>query len=561
MNTFVHPVTRIALFTLAVLVFGSILCAQADPAATEGQSHSSGNVAPGVPAPAPDFQALTRQATSGSTQGVSRTAFQAIAYYLEAIQPNQGGIVWMAFLVTVMVAADFTGLRSRRNLDLALLLLPTFLFVDIIRFASDGAVSDPKKFFLAGIIFTGVFLATGAVAVRAVIGARWPSEAWTPNLPAAVLSAMLAVLLASNVLVAVNRTPDDCGIFTNIGAARMLETGKWPYGDVKLRDGAAATYGPVLYLAHMPFQAALSAAGWATTHDSRTGVPLPPVLATKLVALAFHLLLVGCLVIVGRKLGGPAVGFGLACLYAGSAYVQGLGGTTHFINGMGYVSHITPAALTLAALALIHRPFWSGVMLAVATCAIFFPAFFFPVFFGYYFWRGSWKGPEWRKFAAGFVLLCALTGSSVLLLTDSTAGESALHAVYQSTVGHQEGKHGYGSSAFSFWGTHPRLSAFWQEPFISNWYLLKPAFLLFAAFLASTFFLARERSVPQLACLIAAVAASIQLWKSHAGGTYVEWYLPFLLIGLFASSSTAAPPRQLAVSSESLDKESARVAI
>jgi hypothetical protein len=38
----------------------------------------------------------------------------------------------------------------------------------------------------------------------------------------------------------------------------MLETGQFPYGDPKLRDGAAATYGPVLYLSHIPFQLVLS---------------------------------------------------------------------------------------------------------------------------------------------------------------------------------------------------------------------------------------------------------------------------------------------------------------
>ncbi len=44
--------------------------------------------------------------------------------------------------------------------------------------------------------------------------------------------------------------------------------------------------------------------------------------------------------------------------------------------------------------------------------------------------------------------------------------------------------------------------------------------------------MSRGRSVTQLAFLTAAVAIAVQLWKSHAGGTYVEWYYPFFLIGL-----------------------------
>ena len=32
--------------------------------------------------------------------------------------------------------------------------------------------------------------------------------------------------------------------------------------------------------------------------------------------------------------------------------------------------------------------------------------------------------------------------------------------------------------------------------------------------------------------ITAMLAAGIQLWQSHAAGTYVEWYYPFLLIAL-----------------------------
>ena len=111
--------------------------------------------------------------------------------------------------------------------------------------------------------------------------------------------------------------------------------------------------------------------------------------------------------------------------------------------------------------------------------------------------------------------------------------ESAIQTIYESTVGHQEAKEAYGSSTFSFWGTHPRVAAFWQKPLIQSWYLLEPSFLVFSIFIVTTFFIVRNRTVSQLALLTAAVAIAIQLWKSHAGGTYVEWYLPFFLIGLF----------------------------
>ena len=37
--------------------------------------------------------------------------------------------------------------------------------------------------------------------------------------------------------------------------------------------------------------------------------------------------------------------------------------------------------------------------------------------------------------------------------------------------------------------------------------------------------------------MLATLAAGVQLWKTHASGTYVTWYLPFLLIGLFGAST------------------------
>ncbi len=63
---------------------------------------------------------------------------------------------------------------------------------------------------------------------------------------------------------------------------------------------------------------------------------------------------------------------------------------------------------------------------------------------------------------------------------------------------------------------------------------------MYVAFCAVSFFLARGRTVAQFALLVAALAAAIQLYKTHAGGTYVGWYLPFLLIGIFAGTGGQA---------------------
>ncbi len=472
------------------------------------------------PGPAPDFRADIAKVAKQSKAIKRSFLIDGLSRWFGALQPNQGGIVWIAVIVTIIIAFNFKNLLSWQNVDVLLILLLSFLLIDIIHLGGARINEDPNQFSLLGIIVLGIFLVSIGIFFRALIGAFNQRErTWAPNLSKEILVIMTVILLACNILLVLLRMPDDCGFYTNIGASRMLETGKFPYGDPDLRGGAAATYGPILYFAHIPFQLILSP---FVSHNA-------PILATKLTLLLFHLLGVCGLLIIGRRLGGPTIGWSLVCLYIGSAYVQGLGGAESSITGLQYISHIAPAAITILAFAMLDRPFWSGTLLAVAAGVLFYPAFFFPLWFGYYFWQRK----EWGKFAIGFITSCVIILFVVLLMTQHSEGESVFKAIYESTIGHQESKEAYGSSTFSFWGTHPRMAAFWQEPLIKNWYLLKPSFFIFTIFIGASFFMVRGRTETQFAFLIVAVVIAIQLWKSHAGGTYGELYLPFLLIGLF----------------------------
>jgi len=441
-----------------------------------------------------------------------------------------------------MIAFDFKKLKSRRNADLILFIILSFLFIDLIRLGDYWSLKqNTAQKALFGFMFLGIFLISIMLLISSLFHSfKLEKKEWIPNLPKRLLVILTVIILACNVLVTLVRFPDDCGVFINMGANRMIETKKFPYGDPSLRGGAAATYGPILYLAHIPFQLVLSDIDRNVEADENPflnwvvaggmeGYHGVPILATKLTLLSFHFLAVFGLIVIGARLRGPSVGWGLACLYAGYACVQGLGGVEYFINGLTYISHIAPAALTISAFALLNRPFWAGSLLAVAAGALFYPAFFFPLWLGYYFWRDK----KWKNFTAGFLIVSLIIIAAVLLMTQTSENENVLQVVYESTVGHQESKDAYGSSTFSFWGTHPKLAALWQKPFIQGWYLLKPSFLVFAIFILTSFFMARGRTVSQFAFLTAAVAIAVQLWKSHAGGTYVEWYYPFFLIGLF----------------------------
>jgi hypothetical protein len=170
---------------------------------------------------------------------------------------------------------------------------------------------------------------------------------------------------------------------------------------------------------------------------------------------------------------------------------------------------------------------------------LFWPAFLAPVWIGWRFWRRQ----DVLPFVAGFAITGLAIVSIVIYFTHAPSGASALHMFLESTLEHQEGfgAQQYGMSTFSFWGTHPRLAAVWQVPLFGTTSLLKPTFILFAALCTAAFFLARNRTLPQFAALTAMLTSAIQLWKTHATGTYVEWYLPFLIIALLGAGLDSTP--------------------
>jgi hypothetical protein len=123
----------------------------------------------------------------------------------------------------------------------------------------------------------------------------------------------------------------------------------------------------------------------------------------------------------------------------------------------------------------------------------------------------------------------------VIYFTGSIGDQGPIDLLITSTLEHQEGigEHEYGATKFSFWGAYPALASFWQQPMFGGTSIFKPSFILFLTLSALAFFLVRGKGRVQLALLVAVLASAIQLWKTNAGGTYVEWYLPFLLIGIF----------------------------
>lgn len=446
---------------------------------------------------------------------------------LARLLPAQGATLLIGLLVMLVVALDYARPRHPRNIDLLALLPIGFLLFDVMRFFE--LFDDPAYWLL----MDGVFIAIMAVSVfllgRALWRMRRPhADPWQPNLPRRGLMVLTVLLLSVNVITGLVRPPDDVGFYTNLGAQRLRERGMFPYGDPLLTNTPGATYSPILYFSHLAYQVLLVPVQNPPEPRPEFGVyVLPPVLASQLATVTFHILGIVGLFIAARRLLGAHGAWGVTALYCGSVYVMGVGGDRETINGIAFASHIAPAAVTLLAFAALPRPWLSGALLATATWTLFYPAFFFPAWAGYY-WQSR---PKLLAFVGGFALAAAVIGGPVLLRSQPIEGRGLIGTILHETQGHQQDPNAYGASPFGFWGQRAGVRAALRDPLLPGQPNSSPAFLLFAAFVVGAFFLARGRTELQLALLTGALGIGSQLWKIHGTGVYVTWYLGFLLLG------------------------------
>ena len=385
-----------------------------------------------------------------------------------------------------------------------------------------------------GIVFVNVLLI--GLAVWRVVHPQ--SAVWRPSIPVPALVSVAVLLVAIDLFAAAVRPPDDAGFFVNLGGQRLRERGLLPYGDPILTGTPAAGYGPLLYAAHVPFQLVFdpAPANPVSSPNPPLGADstyvLPPSAATKLCTIAFHLLGLVALYRIGRAHAGPEVGWALVALYAGSACVLGVGGEAYFIGGMTFVSHIAPAAVTLAAFAALDRPAAAAVLLTTAAGVGFYPAFLAPAWLGFYWDRPAAR----RRFLAMLAISGAVLALAVLVLSRPAAGRGLIGTILWDTFGHHTDPEGYGFSPFSFWGQRGGIRGWLMAPLVGTSGLTTPAFLAFVAFACGSFALARRRAAPALALLTAAVVIGANLLKIHPTGTYVAWFYPFLLIGFLIES-------------------------
>jgi hypothetical protein len=286
----------------------------------------------------------------------------------------------------------------------------------------------------------------------------------------------------------------DVGYAGVIGADHITH-GKGLYdGKFPSDNGHGDTYGPINYVAYVPFELVFP---WKGKWDD-----LP---AAHAAAIAFDALTMLGLLVLGRRLRAGPKGWalGITLAYAWAAYPYTLYSLDCNTN-----DSLVAMFCVWALVGLRSAPL-RGLFIGLGAAAKFAPLALAPLFAttGS---RHKWRG---AVLAAVVVVLVAVASFAPFV------PHVGLREVYDRTLGYQAGR----GSPFSIWGQHAGLYDVWTG--------LKVLTLDFAVAVA---FVPKRKTPVQVAALGAAVLIALQIVAAHWFYLYIVWFTPFVLVALFA---------------------------
>ena len=316
------------------------------------------------------------------------------------------------------------------------------------------------------------------------------------RLPTVILGIGLLALIVARIVVTLHPAePIDVATASVLGAYKILHGQSIYYYSL----GHGDTYGPLAYLAYVPFEAIWSGS-WSY---------LP---AARAATITFDLLTIVALVVLGMRLraGREGLRLGLVLAWLWAACPFSLLGMYKSTND-GLVALI----VVLVMLAL-NSPLKRGLLVGIGAASKFFPAVLLPlVAVG----RGDADSSAVRKVLAGFAIA---VGASIALFLPS----GGLKEMWDHTIGFQLTR----TDIFSIWALHPGLAP------------IKLGVEGFAVILAVlvAFRPRGARTPAQVAALGAAVTIAVQLPALHWFYLYIVWFLPLILIAVLGADAPAA---------------------
>jgi hypothetical protein len=403
--------------------------------------------------------------------------------------------LWLP-LCLLFVAPFFDPRRPFRLLHLDLLMLLAFgvshlFFNQGHVLASVPLVYPVLGYFLARMLWAGFRPRVRREPLIPYARSRW-------------LVAGLVLLVALRIFVNVaNNQVIDVG-YAGVAGADRIEHKQPLY---VANDAHGDTYGPVNYIAYVPFELAFP------NHGEWDSLP-----AAHAASIFFDLLVIAALFMVGRRLRAGSEGrrLGLALAFAWAAYPY-----TMFALATNTNDALVAGLLLLAFLA-IRSPAASGGWLGLGAAAKFAPLALAPLFA---------VGTGDRRLRS-----LALFGLALITVIAVALGvyvpRSSFHDFWASTISYQVHR----VSPFSVFTLYPSLD--WLGP------VLWAGAALLAVLVA---FVPRRREPVQISALAAAVIIATQIPAAHWFYFYIVWFAPFVLIALFAAHEERRPDPEIIV--------------
>lgn len=403
---------------------------------------------------------------------------------------------WLWGVLALLFVVPFVRIRPLRIPPLALLALAGFsvplAFFNNARL--DWAV--PLSFALLVALF-------GWSTLRALRRPRAAPRPLSLSLPVGGLLILGIVLLAFRIVLNVtDGNVIDVGYASVVGADRIGQ-GQSLYGAFPSNVGRGDTYGPLTYLAYVPFEQLWP---WSGNWDD-----LP---AAHAAAIAFDLLAVVLLFLVGRRQEvdrgrGNRRGVLYAYLWLACPW------TAYALNSNANDGLLAAAVALL--LLIGTRPLCRGVAGAAAAAIKVAPLAVMPVLAtrrpvppheSVRWGRADWRIGRLAAFSAG--ALVVLAGTSLLVLH----GEP-VRLLWDRTIGYQAGR----DAPFMPWGFYD-----WLEPVRG---VVRALAVLFALVVA---FLPRRHDLTGTAAIVLAVLLGLQIATEYWFYLYLTWLVPLILV-------------------------------
>jgi hypothetical protein len=325
-----------------------------------------------------------------------------------------------------------------------------------------------------------------------------PAGRLAPLLSLRTLLIGLPVILGARIALSLlGHQEIDVGYESVIGAFRILHHLPLYWHDPNHGD----TYGPITYLAYVPFQVLFP---WANSLNNLH--------AADAAAIFFDLGTVVGLVLLGRRLRagteGMRVGLILAWAWAACPFTV-IGLIVHTNDGL-------IAMLSVFMLLALASPTVSGALLGLAAAAKFSPAGLLPLL----------AAPRQRGRKGALVCTVAFVGV-VALAVLAWLPPGGLTYFWQRTIGFQLTR----LDVFSPWALYRSLHPVQIA--------LDVGAVVLAAAVA---FLPRQRGLVRVCALAGAVTVAIQLPATHWFYYYILWLLPFALVAMLVPEPAESAP-------------------